>query len=66
MKMNERKIIKLILETVRDHLVYDGNLDMWIIDDDFMLALNVKEYNILDDICTRNLVLEGGGCNGLY
>ena len=64
--MNEREIIQLILETVRGHLVYDGNLDMWIIDNDFMLALNVKEYNLLDDICTRNLVLEGGGCNGLY
>ena len=49
--MNEREIIQLILETVRDHLVYDRDLDMWIVDDDFMLALNEQEYNLLYDLC---------------
>ena len=48
--MNEREIIQLILETVRDHLVYDRDLDMWIVDDDFMLALNEQEYNLLYDL----------------
>ena len=48
--MNEREIIQLILETVRDHLVYASDLDMWIVDDDFMLALNEEEYNLLYDL----------------
>ena len=48
--MNEREIIQLILETVRDHLVYASDLDMWIVDDDFMLALNEQEYNLLYDL----------------
>ena len=51
-KLNERELIQLVLETVRDHLVYDGDLDMWIVDDDFMLALNKPEYNLFIDLCT--------------
>ncbi len=49
--MNEREIIKLILETVRYHLVYDGDLNTWIVDDDFMLALDEQEHNLLEDLC---------------
>ena len=56
--MNEREIIQLILETVRDHLVYDRDLDMWIVDDDFMLALNEQEYNLLNDLCFGSIVLK--------
>ena len=54
--MNEREIIQLILETVRDHLVYDRDLDMWIVDDDFMLALNDQEYNLLNDLCFCRII----------
>jgi len=54
--MNEREIIQLILETVNDHLVYNGELDMWIADDDFMLALNEQEYNLLTGLCTGSPV----------
>lgn len=58
LKTNERKIIQLILETVRDYLVYDGDLDMWIVDDDFMLALNEQEYNLLNDLCSGSIASE--------
>ena len=48
-KRNEKELIELILETVKDHLIYADDLNMWIVDDDFMLALSEQEYTLLKD-----------------
>ena len=53
--MNERETIELILETMKDHLIYAEDLNMWIVDDDFMLALSEQEYNFLEDLCAGSL-----------
>ncbi len=53
--MNERETIELILETVKDHLIYAEDLNMRIVEDDFMLTLSEQEYNFLDDLCAGSL-----------
>lgn len=59
-KRNERELTELILETVNGHLIYADDLNMWIVDDDFMLALSEQEYTLLQDSLTASRLSYSG------